>query len=372
MAERKPVVLVGGQLLELPSGDTLPATPPTGSAGGVLSGSYPNPGFAVDMATQGELDTHTANTANPHGVTKAQVGLGNVDNISDANKPVSTATQTALDGKQPLDADLTAIAALTGTSGLLKKTAANTWELTESGGGGGSSNPPTLTYTYTGVMTVPPVSLPGTTEGLFAAPSGNERSYGVLLSSANYGLTGIEFTKLELVLGAFNPSTMAALTSLSLPALTTVGGNFGPSSMAALTSLSLPALTTVRSIFAPSSMAALTSLSLPVIERIGTTISSGNAIQLTNNTAALATFALPTTLKQVGGTAGNVTITSAALDQASVDSILVRLAALDGTGGTVAFSNRTVTITGTSATPSSTGLAAKATLVARGCTVTHN
>lgn len=31
--------------------------------------------------------------------TKAQVGLDNVDNTSDANKPISTATQTALDGK---------------------------------------------------------------------------------------------------------------------------------------------------------------------------------------------------------------------------------------------------------------------------------
>jgi hypothetical protein len=38
-------------------------------------------------------------TGNPHNVTKSDVGLGNVDNTSDANKPISTATQTALDGK---------------------------------------------------------------------------------------------------------------------------------------------------------------------------------------------------------------------------------------------------------------------------------
>lgn len=35
----------------------------------------------------------------PGSVTKDVVGLGNVDNTSDANKPVSTATQTALDAK---------------------------------------------------------------------------------------------------------------------------------------------------------------------------------------------------------------------------------------------------------------------------------
>lgn len=35
-----------------------------------------------------------------HTHTKADVGLGNVDNTSDANKPVSTAQQTALDGKE--------------------------------------------------------------------------------------------------------------------------------------------------------------------------------------------------------------------------------------------------------------------------------
>jgi hypothetical protein len=35
------------------------------------------------------------------GITAAMVGLGNVDNTSDANKPVSTATQTALNAKEP-------------------------------------------------------------------------------------------------------------------------------------------------------------------------------------------------------------------------------------------------------------------------------
>ena len=52
---------------------------------------------------EGSLSSHTAATNNPHSVTKAQVGLGNADNTSDANKPVSSATQTALDGKQIKD-----------------------------------------------------------------------------------------------------------------------------------------------------------------------------------------------------------------------------------------------------------------------------
>ena len=36
------------------------ARTPTGGAGGVLSGDYPNPGFAVNMATQAELDSAKA------------------------------------------------------------------------------------------------------------------------------------------------------------------------------------------------------------------------------------------------------------------------------------------------------------------------
>ena len=49
--------------------------------------------------TSGAVYSHTSNKNNPHAVTKAQVGLGNVDNTSDINKPISNATQTALDKK---------------------------------------------------------------------------------------------------------------------------------------------------------------------------------------------------------------------------------------------------------------------------------
>ena len=49
------------------------------------------------ISTLSTLSSHIANKSNPHEVTKAQVGLGNVDNTSDLNKPISTATQAALD-----------------------------------------------------------------------------------------------------------------------------------------------------------------------------------------------------------------------------------------------------------------------------------
>lgn len=55
----------------------------------------------VDDA-QGVFDDHVADTTNPHGVTKAQVGLGAADNTADADKPVSTAQQAALDLKANL------------------------------------------------------------------------------------------------------------------------------------------------------------------------------------------------------------------------------------------------------------------------------
>ena len=53
----------------------------------------------VDLSSKGvkdSLDEHIADNNNPHNVTKVQVGLGNVDNTADIDKPVSNATKSAI------------------------------------------------------------------------------------------------------------------------------------------------------------------------------------------------------------------------------------------------------------------------------------
>ena len=47
-------------------------------------------------ALETKVNNHIANKSNPHAVTKTQVGLGNVNNTSDADKPVSTAQAAAI------------------------------------------------------------------------------------------------------------------------------------------------------------------------------------------------------------------------------------------------------------------------------------
>ena len=88
--------------------NTLTITSATKSQAGLMSSSdktkldrlKDQAGITSDIdAVQTNLETHINNKSNPHKVTKDQVGLGNVDNTSDANKPISNATQTALNGK---------------------------------------------------------------------------------------------------------------------------------------------------------------------------------------------------------------------------------------------------------------------------------
>lgn len=49
-----------------------------------------------DKVIKESLDAHIGNKSNPHSVTKAQVGLGNVQNLAPADMPVSTAQATAI------------------------------------------------------------------------------------------------------------------------------------------------------------------------------------------------------------------------------------------------------------------------------------
>jgi len=104
-ARVRAVVLTG---LSLATNAVISATDTVLSAFGKLQAQ-----ITANLST---LTSHTSNTSNPHATTKAQVGLGNADNTSDANKPVSTATQTALNAKQDTLISGTNIKTINGTS----------------------------------------------------------------------------------------------------------------------------------------------------------------------------------------------------------------------------------------------------------------
>lgn len=82
-----------------------------------LSKSYiHNGGTSGTMADWTELASPTDAVTSVNGQTgavvlgKADIGLGNVDNTSDADKPISTATQTALNGKLTATSNLSDVA----------------------------------------------------------------------------------------------------------------------------------------------------------------------------------------------------------------------------------------------------------------------
>lgn len=176
------------------------------------------------------------------------------------------------------------------------------------------------------------------------------------------GLTNLTITNAAGYLDSANGFTMtaAAMTLLSMPNMINWVGAFAPT-MAALSTLTLTSLAYVNGVFSPV-VNALATLTLPAILSLG-----GNFAPTAH---ALQTLSFGPGLRSV---AGNVTVTGASLNVASVDGILVSLSLLNGTGFTTLWTGRTVDLSGgTSAPPSPVGLAAKVILLAAGNTVTTN
>ena len=202
-------------------------------------------------------------------------------------------------------------------------------------------------------------------------------------STSGVGLNEISMPELEYIDLSISIPSVISLNSFTLPKLKVGGVTNNNTSLTTLslpeviqlscsdtvnssmTAYSFPKLKTLRSLIMTGTKANLTTISLPVVEWV-------NSITFPTVSTALTSFTFGSSLKGFGVSTTNFVTTSNSLDQASVDNILISFAALDGYNGTAFFGGRTVTITGGSATPSAAGLAAKAILVSRACTVTTN
>lgn len=189
------------------------------------------------------------------------------------------------------------------------------------------------------------------------------------LASANFSsLTTLSMPSLVMVRAALTQNVnFPLLTAFDLPEL--VYG--GMPVLIPNTSLTAINYTFGNTAFLSSTAATvLQTINMPKLKYMGGN-TGGNSINLTA-ASSLTTVNLNQTPKAYNG---NIIITNAALNQASVDGILAACAYQDGVANAPwpAYSSKTINLSGgTSSTPSAAGLASKAILVARGCTVTHN
>jgi Major tropism determinant N-terminal domain len=173
---------------------------------------------AAPTATAGTNTTQIAttafvNTAISNVVGAAPAALDTLNELAAAinnDSSFASTVTTALSNKQPLDADLTAIAALSGTSGLLKKTAADTWALD------------TATYLTSAVtsvgMTVP--------TGLLVSPSSitSTGTFAVTFDTGYSIPTTSSQTNWNTAYGWGNHASAGYLTSVSAATSTAIGG----------------------------------------------------------------------------------------------------------------------------------------------------
>jgi hypothetical protein len=198
--------------------------------------------------------------------------------------------------------------------------------------------------------------------------SGLKATMGMLNITSSESLTALDLSNL-IYTGISGTSESLTINLESVPSLDLanyIGGGGGISiTLFTATSLLLPNLKFSGPSLYISYCTMITSLSLPSLERI--TGGGGLTVQFCSS---LTDFSIGSNLKEIGG---DVQMDNNALSQTSVDDILLKLVSLDGTNGTVLFQALDVILTGgTNSAPSATGLAAKAALEARGCTVSVN
>lgn len=150
----------------------------------------------VEIDTKAPINNPTF-TGTVGGISKSAVGLGNVDNTSDANKPISSATQTALNGKTPLNG--------TGATG--------TWSISISGAAGSVTN---------GMTTVGAQTVTGTKTFTQNSDTIAAASSSAIEIAANQA-TAAAYLKFN---RPSSPSTPAAFFGLDADNVLKVGGGF--------------------------------------------------------------------------------------------------------------------------------------------------
>jgi len=175
------------------------------------------------------------------------------------------------------------------------------------------------------------------------------------------GLTEISFPELVTIGGQLTVSGCTSVGTFSFPVLETLGGRLNLTQLAIVT-LNLSTVTSIAGEVNIADCPNLVSIDLSGLE----TIAPAGGISISADSLTTIDFS---SLLHVDGAVGII----GALTQGAVDAILIKLASLDGTGGTTSYDNQLVGLNfGTNSPPSASGLTAKATLEGRGCTVGVN
>jgi hypothetical protein len=209
---------------------------------------------------------------------------------------------------------------------------------------------------FLSILNIPPFS------SLTSVSFANLKLLGTLTLSGNL-LNTINFPLLEYLESSLGIFTIASNTPISFPLLQNIGQSLDISGFSG-DSVSFPNLVFIGNNIGISLGSGANPQTLN-LNSLQTIFGTGVTIQMSN----LTSFTLPS-LKSVAPNSNIYFYTT--LNEASVDSLLISFAALDGTNGTTLWNTGILSIAAANAAPSATGIAARDILIGRGVQVTTN